>query len=46
MVPKMVVGVTDDDVECNTSVEFLKILFHVASVLNDEIRNIRIAESG
>ena len=42
----MIIGVSDDNIEYHSPVKFFKILLNMATVPDDEINNIGIAETG
>ena len=46
MIAKMIIRITDADIECNSAIQFLQIILHVGTVLKYEINNIQIAMAG
>ncbi len=46
MITKMVIRITNADIECNSAIQFLQIILHVSTVLKYEIDNIQIAMAG
>ena len=46
MIAEVIVGISDNDVECHPSILFFKILLNITAVLNNEINNVCIAITG
>ena len=42
MITKMVICVTDTNIECHPTIHLFQIIFHIGTVLNNKINNIQI----
>ena len=43
MITEMVIAVAYGDIKCYTAIELTQVVFHIATILEDEVNNIQIS---